>query len=82
MAFEVLEVVDGRVLVDHDGLRIVLHSGGNSDQWKPVGVPLKDLVAGTKAEVGLAAGYLLGHAAVLRQGQKGDLESLCLVVAE
>ncbi len=82
VAFEVVEVVDRRILVDHDGLRIVLHGGGDGDQRKAVGVPLKDLVAGAEAEVGLAAGHLLGRAAVLRQGKNGHVEAFGLVVAE
>ena len=33
---EILEVVDGRVFVDHDGLWVVLHGGGDGDQRQPV----------------------------------------------
>jgi len=32
VAFKILEVVDGRGLVDHDALRVVLHGSGNGEK--------------------------------------------------
>ena len=45
VAFEILEIVDGRVLVNHDGLRIVLHGGGHGEQGQSIGIPFENLVA-------------------------------------
>ncbi len=82
VAFEIVEVVDGRVCVDHDGLGVVLHGGGDGDERQAIGVPLEDLVAGAEADVGLAGGDELRDAAVLGQRQQGDVEAFGFVVAE
>ncbi len=54
LTLKVLEAVNGRVLVNHDGLRVVLHGGGHGQHGKAVRIPRKDLVTGAKANVGLA----------------------------
>jgi hypothetical protein len=82
MPFQVFEIADGRVLVDHDGLGIVLHGGRDSDQGKAIRIPVEDLVTGAQAEVGVAGGHHLRRAAVLRQGKHCDVETLGFVVAE
>lgn len=82
MTFQVFEVLDWRILVNHNCLRIVLHGGRYGNHGQAARIPGNNLVARSQPNIRFARSHKLSNASVLRQRHDRHIETFGLIVAK